>query len=116
MAHKEQIEFCKSVKDKFRDKFINANVLDCGSLDINGNNRYLFENCNYIGIDVGIGKNVDIVCLISEYDANDSSLDIIISTEAFEHDIHYGDSLRNIIRMLKPNGLFMFTCATIGRK
>ena len=27
----------------------------------------------------------------------------------------YDKSLQNIVRMLKPNGLFLFTCATKGR-
>lgn len=116
MSHKEQIEFCKRVKEARPEYFKNKKVLDCGSLDINGNNRYLFEDCEYTGIDVGEGKNVDIVCPIHEFKAEDESFDFIISTECFEHDLHYKKSFRNIIRMLKPNGMFLFTCATTGRK
>jgi SAM-dependent methyltransferase len=89
--------------------------LDCGSLDINGSNRYLFENCEYIGIDIGEGKNVDIVSLIHEFNGDDESYDTIISTECFEHDMYYKESIKNIIRLLKPGGLFIFTCATTGR-
>lgn len=115
MAHKQQIDFCKSVKDIYSEYFQNKIVLDCGSLDINGNNRYLFENCNYLGIDIGIGKNVDIVSTIHEFLYTDESFDVIISTECFEHDMYYKQSLLNIIRLLKSNGLFLFTCATTGR-
>lgn len=52
MAHPEQVEFCTRIKNKFPDFFKNKNVLDVGSLDINGNNRYLFQNCSYTGVDV----------------------------------------------------------------
>ena len=53
MAHKAQREFCDSVRVKYPEMFKGKKVLDVGSLDNNGNNRFLFENCEYIGIDVG---------------------------------------------------------------
>ena len=115
MAHIEQINFCSNVRNNHPDFFTNKNVLDCGSLDINGNNRYLFSDCNYIGIDVGEGTNVDIVSKIHEFDAIDDIYDTIISTECFEHDMYYKKSLINIIRMLKHGGLFLFTCASTNR-
>ena len=62
MAHEEQTVFCKGVKARFPEFFKWTKVLDIGSMDINGNNRYLFEGCAYIGCDLGDGENVDIVC------------------------------------------------------
>jgi len=116
MAHPEQVQFCLGIKEKFKDKFEDANVLDVGSLDINGSNRYLFwNNCKYTGIDIAPGNNVDIVSLGHEHNASDNEYDIIISTECFEHDKHWDKTLSNIVRMLKSNGLFFFTCATTGR-
>lgn len=115
MAHIEQREFCESVKSKFPEYFKNKKVLDIGSLDINGSNRDLFEDCDYIGIDVGEGKNVDIVSVGHLFDAPDNTYDVIISTEVFEHDMFYEKTVENIIRMLKPSGLFLFTCAAPGR-
>jgi SAM-dependent methyltransferase len=41
--------------------------------------------------------------------------DTIISTECFEHDPEYSESLLKIYDMLKPGGLFLFTCASTGR-
>ena len=32
-------------------------------IDVNGNNRSLFEKCDYVGLDVIEGNNVDIVCV-----------------------------------------------------
>lgn len=114
MAHIEQKNFIKYVKNKYPDKFKNVRVLDIGSLDINGNNRFIFEDYEYIGLDIGVGPNVDIVCRGHEY--NDEKLfDVIISTECFEHDEYWELTIKNAINLLKSNGLFLFTCATIGR-
>lgn len=115
MAHEEQKNYCIKIKQQFPHFFKGNNVLDVGSLDINGNNRFLFENCSYLGIDVGDGLNVDLVSKTHEFDAPDNLYDVIISTECFEHDMYYNLSLINIVRMLSPGGLFIFTCATTGR-
>lgn len=116
MAHRQQQNFCKKIKEKYPDFFINKKVLDIGSLDVNGNNRFLFNNCDYLGIDIAEGKNVDKVSLGHLFDAPDNFYDVIISTEVFEHDMFYEKTIQNIIRMLKPGGMFLFTCASLGRK
>lgn len=115
MAHKEQIDYCLSVKDRFPQMFSNKNVLDIGSLDINGNNRYLFEDCNYIGIDLAEGKNVDIISKGHEYKSK-TKFDLIISTECFEHDKYWKETLANAYNLLKKGGMLLFTCATTGRE
>lgn len=115
MAHPEQATFCLSVKKKYPERFTKPDVLDVGSLDINGNNRYLFDGGRYIGIDVGMGNNVDIVCKGHEFNPG-KQYDIVISTECFEHDQHWKDTVANCISLTKPGGLFMFTCATTGRQ
>lgn len=115
MAHTEQIEFCTEVKSRYPNFFHHKFVLDIGSLDINGNNGFLFDNCLYLGIDVATGRNVDIVSKGHELNLPDGTFDCIISTECFEHDQYYAQTIQNILRMLKPGGMFMFTCATDGR-
>ena len=113
--HKAVVKYCQDVKRKFPDHFKNVNVLDCGSLDINGNNRYLFENSNYTGIDILLGKNVDHVSLVHKYDP-EKKFDTIISTEMLEHDQHYRLSIKHMIEILKPGGLILITAAGKGRK
>lgn len=115
MAHNEQRAFCNKVKEKFTKYFNNTMVLDIGSLDINGSNENLFQNCIYFGVDIGEGKNVDIISKGHELSLEENTFDMIISTECFEHDIYYKETLKNIYRMLKPGGLLLFTCATTGR-
>jgi len=115
MAHKLEQNFCLSVRTKFQDYFNNKKVLDIGSGDVNGNNRYLFTNCFIIGVDVTNGPNGDLVAKAEELTFKDNFFDTVISTECFEHNHRYADTIRNAIRMLKPSGLFLFTCATTGR-
>lgn len=118
MAHRQQRDFCTRVKAINPQFFHNVNVLDVGSLDINGSNRFLFtgEQGSYIGIDIAPGKNVDAVSKGHEWSVADNYYDTIVSTECFEHDMFYPQTLKNIVRMLKPGGLFLFTCATVGRR
>lgn len=116
MAHDKQREFCEKVKQRYPNHFKNVKVLDIGSLDINGSNKYLFENCDYLGIDIGEGPNVDFICIGHKYDAPDKYYDTIITTEVLEHDMFYEKTINNAIRMLKPGGLFVMTCATTGRQ
>lgn len=113
MAHLEQACFCRLIRSRFSKIIQNIRVLEVGSLDVKGNNRYLFHVCSYVGLDIAPGNNVDIV---SEFNEPDESFDTIISTECFEHDKNYSLSLNSIARLLKRDGLFLFTCATTGRK
>lgn len=117
MAHQAQQVFCTKVKALFPEYFTNVNVCDIGSLDINGNNHYLFDNYAYIGVDVGRGRNVNIVSKGHEFKPIDGKqFDIVISTECFEHDMYWNKTITNICEnLVRPGGMFLFTCATTGR-
>lgn len=115
MAHKEQQDFCDRVKERFPFFFFDKRVLDVGSLDINGNNRRLFSACDYTGLDLAPGPNVDIVSPVHLLQVK-KPFDTIISTEVLEHDMHWKESLKNICRLLALPGLFVFTCASLRRK
>jgi len=114
--HPEAIDFCQSVKRQFPQMFHGKVVLDVGSYDVNGNNRHLFHNCTYTGVDVAEGMNVDIVGQIHELPWAEDMFDVVVSTEMLEHDPNYKESLRTMYRILKPGGLLILTCATTGRK
>lgn len=113
--HLEAKEFLEYVKTIFPEYFINKNILDVGCGDINGNNRYLFENCNYTGNDVFKTKNVTIVSKTKDLPFDDCTFDTIISSECFEHDPEFKESILKIYDLLKDGGLFAFTCAGDGR-
>lgn len=90
-------------------------MLEVGSLNINGSVRDFFADCDYVGLDVGVGKDVDIVCEGQKYDAPDESFDQVISCEAMEHNPYWVETLQNMVRMAKPGALITMTCATTGR-
>lgn len=113
--HDQVKHFTEFVKSLFPEYFVEKNVFDIGSGDINGNNRYLFKDCEYGGNDVTQAANVTIVSKTKDLPFADNTFDTIISTECFEHDPEYKQSFEKIYRMLKPNGLFCFTCASTGR-
>ena len=115
MSHPEQLEFIQSVKKVFESNFSTAKVLEIGSLNINGSIRQFFDGCDYIGIDVGGGRDVDIVCGGHEYAAPKESYDTIISCECFEHNPYWMETFINMHRMCKVGGLMIMTCATTGR-
>lgn len=113
MAHLEQRDFCLRVRDRWPHLFDYKSVLDCGSLDINGNNRYLFQGGSYIGIDVIEGPNVDRVCRIHEFAGG--PFNVVISTECLEHDRYASQSIQRMIDLVADDGLLLITCATTGR-
>jgi hypothetical protein len=114
MAHYAQQHYCTSIKQRFPDKFNGVSVLDIGSMDINGNNRYLFDNYKYTGIDIGTGNNVDMV-VSGHLFRSDEQFDVIVSTECFEHDKYWALTIYNTWFHLKSGGVYLFTCAADGR-
>ena len=116
MAHPQQAEFFLSVNERYPAQFKAARVLEVGSLDINGSVRDLFEDCDYTGVDLQIGPGVDLACpgqllaLPSEY------FDTVVSAECFEHNPYWRETFANMLRMARPGGLVLISCATTGRK
>lgn len=113
MAHPEQIEFCLRIARRWPHLFQNKRVLDCGSLDINGNNRYLFQGGSYLGIDIAAGPNVDTV--VRTHDVQSGPFDVVISTECLEHDEFAALSIQRMVDLLAEGGILLITCATTGR-
>ena len=115
--HLEAKEFTLFVKRIMDPKYFNnCNVLDVGSGDINGNNRFLFKKCNYNGNDVIEAPNTTIVSKTKDLKFMEETFDTIVSTECFEHDPEYKESFLKIYNILKKDGLFFFTCASTGRR
>ena len=112
--HKEVRRFCGSIKQMFPEYFSRKEVLDCGSLDINGNNRYFFDGCKYTGIDIVEGRNVDVVTRVHEFNPG-KQYDVVVSTEMLEHDSNYLVSLIKMRNLTKSNGLLIFTAAGLNR-
>jgi len=115
MAHPEQQAYVATVKNFFPKYFENCTVLEIGSYNINGTVRDFFINCNYLGIDLAPGPGVDLVCAGQEFNAPSNMYDTVISTECFEHNPYWKETFLNMIRVCRPGGLVIFTCAGRNR-
>lgn len=113
MSHQAQIDFVAQVKAKYPDFFSNKKVLEVGSLNINGSIREFFTGCDYLGVDLGPGRDVDMVCPGELLDFADGEFDVACSCECFEHNPKWLETFVNMVRMSR--GLVFFSCATIGR-
>lgn len=116
MSHPAQLEFVRTAKSLFPEMFVDRRVLEIGSLDINGTVRNFFENCDYTGLDIAPGPGVDVVCEGQNYNPPGASFDVVISCEVMEHNPYWAETLENMIRLLKPGGIMVMSCATGGRK
>jgi SAM-dependent methyltransferase len=84
-------------------------ILDLGSQDINGSYHPIFAlpPWRYVGIDVAPGPNVDLV-LSDPYDWHEiepESADVILAGQTFEHTEFFWETMRQIARTLKPDGI-----------
>jgi ubiquinone/menaquinone biosynthesis C-methylase UbiE len=113
MAHSQQRDFFQGVKNKKPEAFTGVEVLEVGSLNINGTVRDFFDSTQYIGADVAEGRDVDVVCNGENLDYPDNSFDVAVSAECFEHNPEWVATFRNMWRMSKK--YVMMTCASEGR-
>lgn len=116
MAHIQQKRFVQFFKGILPNFFRGKNVLEVGSLNINGTVRDYFDDCFHVGLDVGPGPGVDVVCFGENYGSEANFYDVVISCECMEHNPGYKKTWLNMLRVMKPNGLMIMTCATFGRK
>lgn len=91
-------------------------ILEVGSYDVNGSVRELFDQTNYLGIDIVRGPGVDEVRSSHELWPRwlGSTFDLIISTEMLEHDRKPWESLNQMHAVLKDGGLLLVTARGNG--
>jgi len=92
-------------------------VLEVGSLDVNGNLRQTFLDAgakSYTGVDMRAGANVDHVMNAHALGFPDQSFDIVVSSEMLEHDSHFWLSMQEMGRVLKPGGHLILTARGNG--
>src|SRR4051812_20469594 len=115
MAHENQFEFIRLVKQHFPTFFEGTSVLEIGSLDINGSVRNFFSAAKYTGVDVAPGRGVDEVGQGQLVGHPSGTFDVVISCECMEHNPFWVETVSNMFRMAKPGGLVIVSCATTGR-
>jgi len=114
MSHPEQMNFFKTVFDSVSwESGSKTRIIDFGSLDINGGPHRLLEpiDCEYVGVDLDYGDNVDLVSRGELVDFPTASFDIAMSSELFEHTPTWREIFFNMCRLTKPGGIVVLSCA-----
>lgn len=109
--HQSSLEaMARFVKEDLVDRRGQAlQILDVGSMDVNGSYRQFFDDPDwtYTGVDMEPGNGVDQV-LPQPYDWSglaDEAYDVVISGQAFEHIEFPWVTILEVARVLRPGGL-----------
>ena len=117
--HPTAMNNCKIFFDTYSDYFSrdkSTKVVEIGSQDVNGSLRSVCPSeFQYTGIDFVSGKGVDIV-LSDPYSLpfDNESADIVLSSSCFEHSEMFWVVFLEIMRVLKPSGLFYLNAPSNG--
>ena len=118
--HASSYEKMKNFRQNYLSDLEDAQLLiyDLGSQDVNGSYRPLFSKpaWHYIGLDMALGKNVDVV-LRTPYVWNEvasESADVVISGQAFEHIQYFWITMLEVARVLKPGGICCILAPSSG--
>ena len=116
MAHPQQFFYIQALKQFLPEYFEGRKVLEIGSLNLNGSIRQFYQGCDYTGLDIGEGNDVDVVCFGEDYGSASNQFDMVVSCEAMEHNPGWKKTWLNMLRVVKPGGLVAMTYATVGRQ
>jgi len=117
--HPSAMSNCQSFFDVYGRCFPRdtpVQIVEIGSLDVNGSLRQTAPaGCRYVGVDFAAGKGVDVI-LDDPYAlpfASDSA-DVVLSSSCFEHSEMFWLLFLEIMRILKPRGLFYLNVPSNG--
>jgi len=91
-------------------------IVDVGAQDVNGSLRSVAPpHATYIGVDFTPGPGVDVV-LDDPYRLpfENESVDVVVTSSCFEHAEFFWLSYLEILRILKPGGLFYLNAPSNG--
>lgn len=91
-------------------------IVDIGSQDVNGSLRDVAPPAaRYVGVDFIEAKGVDVI-ITDPYSLpfEDQSIDVVVSSSCFEHSEMFWLLFNEIMRVLKPTGLFYLNVPSNG--
>ena len=114
--HVEAYEWIESSFNNWVGDRRDLNVLEIGSLDINGSVRPIFTQYarTYLGIDPQSGPGVDYVCDASLFHTG-PIWDVVVCAEVFEHTPVWKEIVERAHGNLVEGGIFIATMAGEGR-
>jgi SAM-dependent methyltransferase len=118
--HPSAMNNCKSFFEAYAPEFNTSErvrVIEIGSQDVNGSLRSVApKNFEYIGVDFAPGKGVDVV-LTDPYELpfEANAADIVLSSACFEHSEMFWLVFLEVMRVLKPTGLFYLNVPSNGQ-
>lgn len=115
MAHIQQLNLVSFFKHQEALDSSLLDILEIGSYDPSLRLRTIFKGSRYTGVDLTSGPGVDIISSGHVVDLPDSSFDLTLSCECFEHNPFWVETLLNMHRLTKPGCYVLVTCATTGR-
>jgi SAM-dependent methyltransferase len=91
-------------------------VVELGAMDVNGSLRDVCpKSATYIGMDVAAGRGVDIVIKPdAPLPIASNSVDIVISSSVFEHDMYFWETFLEVVRITKPDGVIYINAPSNG--
>lgn len=105
------MEFVQDIVTHFNVK---GKILDVGAFDVNGCTRSIFEpECEYVGLDMQAGSNVDVVAKGDAIPFPDNEFDCVVTVEMLEHDDNPYGTIAEMKRVLKPGGMIIVTARGI---
>ena len=87
-----------------------VNVLEIGSLNINGTARVHWPNARWLGIDRQRGPGVDVVADFLDWQSDDR-WDVVVCCEVLEHCADWRAIVGRVRPLLLQTGYFVGTCA-----
>jgi SAM-dependent methyltransferase len=87
-------------------------ILEVGSLDVNGSPRDFLEMqgpASYTGLDIRPGPGVDLVADICEYQGPDEQYDVILCLYTLEHIAKWTRAVVAMKHLLRPQGMLVLT-------
>ena len=114
--HTSAYNHAKRFYDAYVSDLKEPNIVEIGSQNVNGSIRPIFENAGkYTGIDFAPGEGVDIVLEDHyKFPLPDESVDVVVSSSCFEHASMFWLTFLDVMRILKPDGLFYLSAPANG--
>jgi SAM-dependent methyltransferase len=114
--HGSAMEYGKRFFELYARGAKGLKIVEIGALDINGSLRSVAPPDNtYLGLDTIDGKGVDIVVVDSYIlPLKNNTVDICISSSCFEHAEFFWLCFNEVLRILKPEGIFYLNAPSNG--